>query len=203
MDLEQYKKTWTRQPKEEQKVSRADIYKMTQANSSSIVKWIFIIGIVEFILLNSSYFFFDFNKIMSQYKKLGLGKFIVYSQIVIYIAVLYFLIQFYRNYKRISVTDTTSSLMNKIIKTRKTVRNYVLLNLSYVVIVLIAVTVASLNTIDENISTKKLSIVIVTAILMAVLFLGVFWLFYQLLYGILLRKLKNNYKELAKLEDNN
>lgn len=203
MDLEQYKKTWTRQPKETQKVSREDIYKMTQAKSSSIVKWIFIIGILEFILLNSSYFFFDFKEIMNQYKKLGLEKFIFYSQIILYAIVIYFLIQFYRNYKKISVTDTTNSLMGKIIKTRRTVRNYVILNLSYIVILLIAVSIAFINAIYGDISAKKLTLIIATFIAILIIFLGIFWLFYQLLYGILLRKLKNNYKELAKLEDSN
>jgi hypothetical protein len=32
-----------------------------------------------------------------------------------------------------------------------------------------------------------------------IIFVGLFWLFYKLLYGILLKKLNNNYKELKKI----
>jgi hypothetical protein len=38
---------------------------------------------------------------------------------------------------------------------------------------------------------------------MGAIFLGLFWLFYQLIYGILLKKLNRNYKELAKLDELN
>jgi hypothetical protein len=33
-----------------------------------------------------------------------------------------------------------------------------------------------------------------------IVFIGVFWLFYRLLYGILLRRLYANYKELEKID---
>jgi len=36
--------------------------------------------------------------------------------------------------------------------------------------------------------------------LIVVAIFGIFWLFYRLLYGILLRKLYNNYKELKKID---
>jgi dolichyl-phosphate-mannose--protein O-mannosyl transferase len=37
-------------------------------------------------------------------------------------------------------------------------------------------------------------------ILTLIVFIGLFWLFYRLLYGILLRKLNANYKELKKID---
>ena len=47
----------------------------------------------------------------------------------------------------------------------------------------------------------------VTIIFFAIILIGVmialYWLFYQLLYGILLRKLNKNYKDLSKLEELN
>ena len=46
--LDNYKKAWDNQPEEKNKVSSIEIYKMAQSKSSSIVKWIFIIGILEF-----------------------------------------------------------------------------------------------------------------------------------------------------------
>jgi nitrate reductase gamma subunit len=49
MDLDKLKSTWKNQPEETKKVSKVDIYKMAHSKSSSIVKWILIIGILELL----------------------------------------------------------------------------------------------------------------------------------------------------------
>lgn len=201
--LENYKKAWDNQPKETSTFSAVEIYKLAHSKSSSIVKWIFIIGLLEFVVLNSLYFVIDIDTAYAEYKKMGLENFIFYSQIVAYAILFYFLVIFYLNYRRISATDATSTLMKKIIKTRKTVRNYVLFNLSYMALVMIIVTVASINTNIETLTNKQIILIIIATLIVTLLILGVLWLFYQLLYGILLKKLNRNYKELAKLHHPN
>ncbi|MBT3742741.1 MAG: hypothetical protein P8N27_07780 [Polaribacter sp.] len=201
--LEKYKKTWDNQPDETKQFSALEIYKLAHSKSSSIVKWIFIIGVLEFVILNSLYFVFDMEEVYTEYEKMGLKNFIFYSQIVAYVILFYFLVMFYLNYKRISTTDSTKTLMKKIIKTRKTVRNYVLFNLSYMALVMIAVTIASINTNFNDLNNKQIILIIIATLIATLLILGVLWLFYQLLYGILLRKLNRNYKELAKVNDTN
>ena len=201
--LENYKKAWDNQPKETSTFSAVEIYKLAHSKSSSIVKWIFIIGLLEFVVLNSLYFVIDIDTAYAEYKKMGLENFIFYSQIVAYAILFYFLVIFYLNYRRISATDATSTLMKKIIKTRKTVRNYVLFNLIYMALVMIVVTVASINTNLETLTNKQIILIIIATLIVTLLILGVLWLFYQLLYGILLKKLNRNYKELAKLHHPN
>jgi hypothetical protein len=49
-------------------------------------------------------------------------------------------------------------------------------------------------------NTKVMVITIGVFILIIAAFLGIFWLFYRLLYGILLRKLYANYSELKKID---
>ena len=198
--LDNYKKAWDNQPEEKSKFSAIEIYKMAHSRSSSIVKWIFIIGILEFVLLNSLYFFVDMDAAYKEYEKLGLENFMIYSQIAAYIILFYFLWMFYQNYIRISAIDSTKVLMNKILKTRKTVRNYVLFNLGYLALVMLVVSIATINTNFDEISTKQILLVIVSTLIAILLFLGLLWLFYQLLYGILLRKLNKNYKELKKID---
>jgi hypothetical protein len=198
--LDNYKKAWKNQPEEASKHSTVEIYKLAQSKSSSIVKWIFIIGILEFVILNSLYFFIDMDEAYAEYKKLGLINFIFYSQIVAYTILFYFLVMFYLNYKRISATDSTSNLMKKIIKTRKTVRNYVLFNLAYMSLVMVVATIASIQTNLEDLSNKKILFIVFASLIATLLILGVLYLFYQLLYGFLLKKLNRNYKELAKLD---
>jgi hypothetical protein len=198
--LDNYKKAWSNQPEETNKLSAVDIYKMAHSKSSSIVKWIFIIGLLEFVVLNSLYFVIDMDEAYAEYKKMGLENFIFYSQIVVYAILFYFLVMFYLNYKRISTTDSTRTLMKKIIKTRKTVRNYVLFNLGYITLLMIVVTVASINTNLDTLNNKQIILIIISTLIVTLLILTVLWLFYQLLYGILLKKLNRNYKELAKLD---
>lgn len=198
--LDTYKKTWSNQVEMPCKFSTLEIYKMAHAKSSSIVKWIFIIGILEFVLLNSLYFFMDMEDAYEEYKKMGLENFVFYSQIVAYAILFYFLAQFYLNYKQISTTDSTRKLMKKILKTRKTVRNYVFFNLSYLGLTMIVVTIASININIDQLNNKQILLVVFLMLIATIIILGLFWLFYQLLYGILLRKLNRNYKELAQLE---
>jgi hypothetical protein len=193
--LENYKKAWNNQPDAEDRLSSVDIYKLAQSRSSSIVKWIFIVGILEFVILNSLYFFVDMDEAYAEYEKLGLENFIFYSQIAAYG------ILFYLNYKRISTTDSTRTLMKKIIKTRKTVRNYLLFNLGYMALVMLVVAIASINTNFDDLSNKQIILIIIATLITTLLILVVLWLFYQLLYGFLLKKLNKNYKELAKLND--
>ena len=200
--LDNYKKAWKNQPEQASKRSTIDIYKLAHSRSASIVKWIFIIGILEFVILNSIYFFIDMDEAYAEYEKLGLMNFIFYSQIVAYMILFYFLVIFYLNYKRISTTDSTSNLMKKIIKTRKTVRNYVLFNLGYMLLVMVVATIASIQTNLEDLNNKKILFIVFASLIATLLILGILCLFYQLLYGFLLKKLNTNYKELAKLDTN-
>jgi hypothetical protein len=199
--LDNYKKAWENQPEENDRVNEAQIYKMAHSRSSSIVKWIFIIGILEFVVFNSIYFFVDMDEAHREYEKLGLENFVLYTQIIAYGILFYFLVMFYNNYKNISTSDSTRVLMRKIIKTRKTVRNYVLFNLGYIALVMVAFTIASINVNMEELNNKQIALLIFFMIIITFLILGVMFLFYQLIYGILLRKLRRNYKELAKLEE--
>ena len=57
--LDQYKNAWDNQPQDIQKVSKNEILKLVKRRSSSIVKWIFIIGLLELIIPRAFYFFID------------------------------------------------------------------------------------------------------------------------------------------------
>ncbi|CAL2082631.1 hypothetical protein LNI90_05150 [Tenacibaculum dicentrarchi] len=212
MDLDKYKTAWNNQPEQTNQVSKAAIYKMAHAKSSSIVKWIFIIGILEFlfwILLN---LFTAKSKYLKIYDSFNLTSFIEISYYIHYIVIIGFLYIFYKNYTAISVTDGTKELLQKIFKVRKTVKFYVYYNLLTFIILAIIVNVfifSDLNHLKKILETNNAIIdesslftsMLITQILFLSLFLGLFWLFYQLLYGILLKKLLKNYKELTKFDE--
>lgn len=198
--LDKYKKAWDNQPEETGKVSKLEIYKMTKLKSSSVVKWIFFVGLLEFILLATTYLFIDYDEYERVYSEIGLEKFLVFSHIITFTIITYFLYKFYLNYRRISVTADTKSLMNQILRTRKTVKQYIITAMIFSGISAIVMTYKMLSDKFSSMSNTELVIIIILIIICLGILLGILWLFYQLLYGILLRKLKRNYKELAKLD---
>lgn len=214
MDLDKYKKAWDNQPKETDTVSKVDIYKMAHSKSSSIVKWIFIIGILEFsfwILLNFLTAKSDYMKV---YDQLHLTSFIKFTYYIHYVIIIIFLYVFYKNYSSISIMDGTKELLKNIFKVRKTVKFYVYYNLITSVVISLIVNIiifSDQNKLKEIFKTESTHInessffitMIIVQIVSLLIFLVLFWLFYQLLYGILLKKLNKNYKELTKLEELN
>ncbi len=198
--LDKYKKAWDNQSIEINKISREDIYKMSHSKSSSIVKWIFIIGLLELILPYTLMLIFDVNETSAIYQELGLVNYFYYFNIILVPILLFFLFLFYKNYRSISTTDSTKKLMDNILKTRKTVRNYIFLNLAFALIHLLVVSIISIKTYLPTSSTKELIAAYSIATVISGIIITIIWLIYQLLYGILLRKLTLNYKELAKLD---
>ncbi|MDA9349265.1 hypothetical protein OAC54_01020 [Polaribacter sp.] len=201
--LDNYKKAWENQPEEITRISASEIYKMTQAKSSSIVKWIFVIGLLEFAFMILSPFVFDISNDEKILVELEIYEFVQISQYLAIPVLFYFLFLFYKNYKNISSIDNTKKLMTKIKKTRRTVRNYVIFNLLYIVYLAAIITFGMVMTPQGNFENTPGWIIVLIMILVTIIMLFLFWGFYQLLYGILLNKLNRNYIELAKLDQEN
>ena len=209
-ELELLKKDWKRNESSYPKLTYNEIYKLIHKKSSSVVKWLFIICLAEFVfwgvinlLIPESYF--------EIYEKLHLKTILNASYILHYIVSIAFIYLFYKNYNSICVIDNTSLLMKKIIKTRKTVNYYVYYNIILTVILsfifnfimfsdaelLIEVLGPSNTQIDAD---KFFNIMLIAQIVTLVLVIGLLLLYYRIIYGILLRKLNRNYKELETLE---
>ncbi len=209
-ELELLKKDWKKQEGNYPRLSYDQIYKMLWKKSSSIVKWIFVISIVEFLFWTLITVLFADNEYWNEVERLHLKEFTIISYIIGYAITFYFIYRFYRNYRKITSTDDVSSLMKNIINTRKTVKYYIAYVLISTGIVSMVMTYFifyyhSLNTTIEDVSaytftTTQWLLFLVVVALIFVVFLGLVWLFYRLLYGILLKRLHRNYKELQKLE---
>ncbi|TDQ27788.1 hypothetical protein [Tenacibaculum caenipelagi] len=217
MDLDKYKKAWENQPEETNKVSKIDIYKMAHSKSSSIVKWIFIIGILELIFWGGLNLIFVGSSYSQVYEELHLNALVKISIYLHYFVITLFLVLFYKNYKSISISDNTKKLINKILDTRKTVKYYVYFNLFYMVLANIVVMCFIFYDLDgliqyynnhgivsSDINKNQLivSLIIAMTVTLSFMFL-ILWLFYKIIYGRLLKKLYKNYKELIKLEEVN
>jgi hypothetical protein len=207
-ELDLLKKDWKKNENSFEQVSEMEIYKMIHKKSSSIVKWILIISILEVLLWTSISIFFntdDYFKKMHQDELIPFLKGLTYFNYGVILVFIYF---FYRNYIQITTTVSTKQLMKDILKTRKTVQYYVWYNLGMIVISLIIGFVIAFNYNPETAvlrdklvhNDKVMALTIGILLLVTLAFVGVFWLFYKLLYGILLRRLHANYKELKKID---
>ena len=165
--LDNYKKAWKNQPEQASKRSTIEIYKLAHSRSASIVKWIFIIGILEFVIFNALSFFMDIDKANEELNALGLERFIFYFSFIFYVVLAYFLILFYLNYKRISVIDNTRVLMKKILVTRKTVKRYVIFNILMTALIVIIVTITTVQ--NEFDIVGSANIILILLILLVLL----------------------------------
>lgn len=208
-DLDLLKKDWKKQEKNLPRLSYDEIYKMIWKRSSSIVKWIFIISIIEFLLGAISNIFIADEYYLEQIEKYNLTEYVIAVYILTYLITFYFIYKFYLNYKRISTTDSAALLMKNILKTRKTVKYYiafilisssvVFIGMGYLVLRNHALT-AEATTSNMEFDAKQWFLFIGGTLLVLGILLGVIWLIYRLVYGILLRRLNKNYRELKKLE---
>jgi len=198
--LELLKKDWKKQEADLPTLTYDELSKIIHKKSSSIVKWIFIISLLEFLLPHVIYLFMDNDKIMSELKTLELQKFSLIINILFYAIVLVFIYLFYKNYKSISANSNPKILMQNIIRTRKTVKYYIWFSLSMIPIIGGIFLYKSLNSAKflENIpEDTNMIIVWFIAVLLICLLVVVFWLIYRVIYGILLNRLKANYNELV------
>ncbi len=210
-ELELLKKDWQKREANLPKLSYEEIYPMIKKKSSSIVKWIFYISIIEFVFWAGINIVFSGPETMEELKAMHIYKVVMGINIINYAIILYFIYKFYINYKKISFTDSSRNLMKTILKVKRTVTQYVWFNLIIFTISAIIYAYGVLLYTPEGLEIVEAAaqdgntaafwgIIIITSIAITAVVLFIIWLFYKLLYGILLKKLRKNYNELKRLE---
>ena len=202
-ELDLLKKDWKKQESSFQQIGEKEIYGMLHKRSSSIVKWILIISILEFLILRildlSIFLDNDYSKRMKENHIYDFEKIVTIFNFVILLVFIYF---FYQNLKTINSSSSVKKLMQDIINTRKIVKYYVWYNLVLVGFTS-AIVIYCQFMYDKNINQlydKYEMFFILGGFFFVLIILFLFWLFYKLLYGILLRRLQKNYNELKKIE---
>jgi len=210
-ELDLLKRSWKKNEHSFEQVSENQIYKMIHKNSSSVVKWILIIGIVEFLLVTALGIFMPDDNYAKTLEKNHVATLMSIITIISYCVVIMFIYLFYKNFRTISTTDSVRKLMKNILRTRKTVQYYVWYNLGMFVILFIIIMFSFCYydekfiqlfdkvSIKDNANMIWAGIIGLFIAMFAVMF-GLLWLFYRLVYGFLLRKLHRNYQELKKID---
>jgi len=211
-ELELLKKDWQNEESTDfPKLGFNDIYKMILKKSSSIVKWIFIISLLEFAFWLLIAFIVKATNGSDSITGIESNATYIVLMVISYAILVYFFYKFYVNYRNINATDNATKLMENILKTRRTVRQYVGFNLIAIVVMVVVMlpiymkadpkTKSLMDTAAANgdLLSYYVGLIIGTVIMLAIA-IGFLLLFYWLIYGILLKRLNNNYKELKKLE---
>lgn len=183
-------------------IKSEEIRRMRHRSSSSIVKWIFIISVLELLVLGVIVpFFFSSERAESRL----LETIYTVSDIIFYPVILYFIYKFFTSFVRIKNTTDTKTLLKAIIDCRKHVHYYIKFNLTFIFIGFIVIAVAqgyekAIEADRENSMVLYITIFVVVMALVGLVFILLVRLYYRLLYGILLGKLNKNYEELLALE---
>lgn len=209
-ELDLLKRAWKKDAHAYEQVTENQIYQMIHKRSSSIVKWILMISIAELILWAVIGLFTVDDNYLKTLEMYHIDKLFKVLTVINYAIVFFFIYVFYKNFRTISTTDTVKKLMRSIIKTRKTVQYYIWYNLAMFAVIFIIVVISqitydpNLNSVFENAKdTNPQAFWIVIGLTYFVLFavtFGLFWLFYRLIYGFLMRRLYKNYEELKKMD---
>jgi hypothetical protein len=198
--LEILKKDWKKQEGTLPKLSKVELTKLIYKKSSSIVKWIFIISILEFVVPYLIILITGNESSEKMYEELGLSNFMTKFYIVSYVIIFGFILMFYKNYRMISANANPKVLMQNIIKTRRTVKYYIWFNLVALAIISVVVLNKVFNSnefLDKIPEGTNMIFVWLISMLLILVLVALLWLFYRLIYGILLNKLKVNYNELV------
>lgn len=210
-ELELLKKDWQKKEGHLPKLSYDEIYKMIWKKSSSIVKWIFYISIIEFVIWATLNLLSYSQESLALEKELHIYEISTALSVIYYVVLIYFIFKFYQNYRQITATDTSANLMQSILRVKRIVTQYVWFNIAIFTISFLMMLYGLLRYGEEGqriisaaseagnetlfwITIIAISVGVIAAILILI------WLFYKLVYGLLLNRLRENYRELKKLE---
>lgn len=208
--LDLLKKDWNKPETDFENFGQTQLQSLLHRRSSNIVKWLFYISIAELIFWPIiSLFSPKENWILLDQMNLIPAIWVING--AQYTVIFYFIYRFYKNYRSIKATDSVLGFMENIVRTRKTVKHYVIYNLTVMGLIFLFFNIEYYFNQDIILSfmgktygeianpTKFMKYFFIGQVVIAVIFLLVLWLFYKLIYGILLRRLNKNYRELKKM----
>lgn len=217
LDIDDLKNTWQNQ-KVQEPYEQSEIEAMLNKKSKSYVKYILWISIAEFSIfgiINAIRFFFrgkesEFEPILSKLNLqneheilISMDKFYFIIKLTSLLMTGFFVILFYRGYKKIDIESNIKSFIIQIFKFKKTVNAFITCNVVLLVIFIASFSIyvsIMMQQQNQNISGSTI-IGILTAIVIALLITAVLILFYyKLVYGILLKRLSKTMRQLEQIE---
>ena len=219
-DLDNYKKTWQEQDKQS-KYSNADILKILNQKSRNYVKYILWISIAEFLLFGGIIIFYmiyddgsdNIIKLMSrlgivenQTIKADMAHLNFFIKLLSLVITGVFVVVFYKNYKKINLEANIKQFILQILQFKNTVKLFISTN----IILLVVFNMLIAGFIFNNVQKQEIHLqshdwwVAILTILATTLFsLALIYIYYKIFYGIILKKLSKNLRQLQKMEKEN
>lgn len=215
-DLDHIKKTW--QQEVQPKYDSQSIETMLNKSSRNYVKFILWISIAEFLLilgLNIYYSFFgDYSgSFINILGKLGVKN---STELQANFAHLYFVLKtisllltgvfvvlFYQKYKKINVESNLKKFILQIISFKKIVNTFIIANIALLVVFTAVLTVFTFRILaQQNIHLSHPTLIgFITGIIgMTLISTVLIWLYYRVVYGIVMKRLEGNLKDLQNME---
>ncbi len=216
-DLDNFKKTWQEQ-EVPPKYDSSEIEAMLNKSSRNYVKYILWISVLEFVVILAMNIYYTFlgddsASFLTVLTRLGIHNtnelqadfshlyFIL--KIISLVITAYFVVRFYKNYRRINIESNLKKLILQIISFKKTVNQFILANISLLVLFTIVLTYFTFSTLaTQHIEMSHPTLIgfVVGLILMTAVSVLLMWVYYRIVYGILLKRLGKNLSELQKIE---
>lgn len=185
------------------KFSKEKLVNIIQKKSSSTIKWILIISIIEFFfgLFLTIYTTINTSEPNFFIEQPIFEKIIDYSTIISYIVILFFIYRFYKMYRQVNILDNTKKLMQTIIDTRKITKQYIFFNIGLFFCLSISVgSFVIFNDTKNGIVPIYLFFEILVFFIIVICFCFILWFIYRLLYGWLIKRLEKNYRDLSSID---
>ena len=217
-DLDNFKKTWQEQdilPK----YDSTEIEAMLNKSSKNYVKYLLWISIAEFFVILCMNFYYAFlgndrNSLMSILSRLGIKNttslevnfthLYFYLKLVSLLMTAFFVVKFFRNYRKINIESNLKKLILQIINFKKTVNYFILANILLIIlftVVLLVVTLTVLSQQNIHLNSPTLIMFLVGTIVMMGISVVLIWVYYRLVYGIILKRLGKNLEELQRIDE--
>jgi hypothetical protein len=216
-DIDSLKKSWQEQTISDD-YNQDEIEVMLNKRSRNYVKYILwisvaefiIFGIINFIALFSNSFHTDFTNILNKLQirnqdevEFSLDKIYSIMKIASLVITGVFVVIFYSNYKKIDVESNLKKFIIHIIKFKKTVNLFIFSNILLLFLFIgsftsfIIFTIQKQNIEIDNPTFWGLITGVVLSLLVCIILI---LLYYKIAYGIILKRLSKNLKQLEKID---
>jgi len=216
-DLDSFKTTWQKQTVGN-KYNDSEILKMLNKKSRNYMKYIFWISAAEFLFFSILGIFYivqsnNSDSFLNILEKMGvqinaqlqskLDNIYLIIKILSLLLTGFFVLQFYKNYRRIKIEEDLKLFISRIITFKRTVNAFILTNIGLLIVlvsVLIGFVFYVLNSQQIVLTNSALVSFIVAISVSTILCVALIWLYYRLVYGIIMGRLDKNLKQLKDID---
>lgn len=216
-NIDDFKKTWQEQ-EVQSRYGNSEILEMLNRKSRNYVKYIFWISVAEFLFFFALTVFYIFrseetNNFITMIERLGVkntpelqSEFALlynFLKILSLVITAFFVMKFYINYRRIDVEANLKKFIMQVMDFRKTVNIFILTNVFLLVLFTAALTLFVFRALDaQEIRLEQPTFIgfITGVAITTVLSVGLIWLYYRVVYGIIMRRLGKNLSQLKDIE---